>query len=427
MSYDTIESAVESVDMADRKPRAQETDKRRTKGDGAFYQRADGIWIGRVEIPTTDNSRRYRQVASKDRNVAMEKLKRLRADVLDGRIAVTSNTTVAKWLERWLTEVHGPELRPTTYRDYRSVIDKHIVPHIGHRRLDKLTPEHVRGMHAAIESSRNAQKAHIVLQRALKDAVREGMLTRNVAEVVHKPRHTAEQREPLTADQARTLLKSSIDNNDPMATRWAAALLLGARQGELLGLQWSRLDLINGVVDLRWQLQQLQKAHGCGERQSDGSWPCGKQRVSACPSAHWDLPRGFDHQILHNSLALTPPKSKAGTRVVPVPAPLWEMLKQHPRGNNPHDLVWHHDDGRPISPRDDYDNWQAALKAAGLPPAPLHVARHTTATLLLIAGVDEATRMQILGHSSAAAQRGYAHIDQTLARRAMTALDQLLS
>ena len=76
-----------------------EKKKRRTRGDGGFYQRAKGLWVAAVELPPgADGKRRYRSVSSRDRNVAIEKLKRLRRDVQDGTIAVTGNTTVAKWL-----------------------------------------------------------------------------------------------------------------------------------------------------------------------------------------------------------------------------------------------------------------------------------------------------------------------------------------
>jgi site-specific recombinase XerD len=64
---------------------------------------------------------------------------------------------------------------------------------------------------------------------------------------------------------------------------------------------------------------------------------------------------------------------------------------------------------------------------AELPAAPLHVACHISATPLLEGGVDEQTRTEILGHTSVSAQRGYAHVDRTLARQATTALDQLLA
>jgi integrase len=405
---------------------------RRTKGDGSLFQRADGTWEGRVELPAgLDGKRRYRSVSSRDRNAAIDKLKKLRRDVQDGRIAVTGSTTVGKWLDRWLEEIHGPRVRPSTRRDYETTIRLHIKPHLGAKRLDKLTPQHVRQMQTAIKSDRCAQKAHVILQRALRDAVREGMIARNVAEVADKPRYVAHQREPLTSDQAKQLLRSAIERDDPMATRWAAALLLGARQGELLGLQWSRVDLNAGLVDLAWQLQYLQQTHGCGERNAptdsaSAGRPCGRSRPGWCPQRRWDLPRGFEHKILHRSLALTRPKTKAGTRVVPIPAPLWALLERMPRDEtNPHDLIWHHE-GRPIGPREDHRAWKNALKAAGLPEAPLHVARNTTATLLMEAGVPEHIRMEILGHVSIAAHRGYAYVDKSLARQAMSALDPLL-
>lgn len=395
---------------------------RRTQGDGSFYQRADGMWVGSVELPSLDGKRRRKVVIAKDRNQAITKLKKARADIDAGNIAVTSNTTISKWLERWLNEIHGTELRPTTFRDYETTIRLYINPHIGGKRLDRLTPEHVRQMTKAIPSGRSAQKAYVVLKRALDDAIGEGMLTRNVAKAVHTPKHTAAQREPLTVEQAKKLLTVSLNLKDPMHTRWAAALLLGARQGELLGLEWDRVDLTTGVVDLSWQLQQLQKSHGCGERHSDGTWPCGKVRMSYCTHARWAFPRGYEHRVAHNSLVLTRPKSKAGTRIVPIPPHLWSDLEAQ-AGEG---FVWHQN-GNPISPRDDYDNWQAALSAADLPPAPLHVARHTTASLLLAAGVPEPIMMEILGHSAVAATRGYAHADMTLRRQSMTSLNELLA
>ncbi|MBY0440943.1 MAG: site-specific integrase, partial [Mycobacteriaceae bacterium] len=319
-------------------------------------------------------------------------------------------------------------IRPSTFVSYDRVMRLHVIPHIGKRKLDKLLPAHVRQMHDAIPSSRAAQQAHVILQRALDDAEREGMITRNVAKNVDKPRHITAERQPLTAEQAKQLLRSAFDLNDPWATRWAAALLLGSRQGELLGLQWSRVDLTAGTIDLSWQLQAISQVHGCGERGSDRTWPCGRERIGFCPQRYWDLPRGFEYQEIHRSLLLTRPKTARGTRIVPIPAPMWAALEQLPRSsNNPHDLVWHHHDGRPIHPRDDYKNWQNALKLADLPSAPLHVARHTTATLLLEAGVPEDIRMAILGHAGALVARSYAHVDQGVKRKALdSALSELM-
>lgn len=406
---------------------------RRTRGDGALFQRADGKWMGRVELPKKDDKRRYKWVASMDRNTAIDKLKKLRKDVEEGRVTVSSTQTVEKWLTNWLDNIAKPRLRPTTYADYSTIINRHIIPALGNRRLDKLTPDHIRAMHKAIGPTRTAELAHVVLSKALKDAVREGVATYNVCERVDKPRYTKQKRTNMSVGVAKLAISTALKTRDESeATRWAAAFLTGARQSELLGLRWSYVDLKHGYMDISWQLQQLKKAHGCGE-ETDTGWPCGKQRVGYCPKAKWDLPAGFEYEDCHRSLVFTRPKTEAGARLVPIIGPLLVSLRKlhKQQGPNPYDLVWHHPDGRPIDPRSDNRAWNQLLVDAEIieegQTLPLHLARHTAASLLRSAGVDEQTRMEILGHATVEAQRVYAHADQNRHLEAMGNLAQLMS
>lgn len=411
--------------------------KRRTRGGGGLFQRADGMWIGRVELPAgRDGERRRRQVSSKDFDKAAAAHRQLVRDVDEGRIAVTGSTTVAKWLERWITEIHpnAPSRpRPTTLRDYKTSIRLHIIPHIGKKRLDKLLPEHIREMHTALGKRRAAEKAHVVLQKALKDAVREGMITRNVAEVVYKPTYTKVKRKSLSVDLAKRVITTAYASRDEAeATRWASAFLTGARQAEILGLEWDRIDLAHGLMRISWQLQQLSQIHGCGEPDGD-LYPCGKKRPGWCPQRRWDFDPDFEYRECHRSLVWTRPKTGAGDREVPIIAPLLAKFAQlHGRqGVNPHGLVFHYADGRPIGPREDYKRWKSLLVDAEIitkdQTLSMHVARHTTATMLRAGRVDEQTRMEILGHASVDAQRIYAGADQARQLEAMNTLTQLLS
>jgi integrase len=401
--------------------------KRRSPGDGGLFKRGDGMWTGSVEIPSVDGKRRQKRVYAKDFKSAKAKLDELRAEVAKGIIPVSSTTTVGVWLRYWCDEIKKPHVRPNTYDWYDEAIRLHIVPHIGTKKLRHLTPQHVREMLAKANTPANAQRAWKTLRMALADAITEGLIGRNVAEAVNRPEHLKRTRGALTSDAAKLIIRCAIDlqasgdeTTPLLATRWAAALLTGARPAELLGLEWDRVDLKNGVLDLAWQLQQIDRAHGCGDPQGD-AYPCGKKRASFCPDARWDLPAEFEFRECRGSLMWTRPKTSAGTRIVPIVAPLKAMLDQHQQvgGPNPHNLVWHRPDGHPLTRHDDGAHWRTVLAAAKLPAVDPYACRHTAATLLQELGVPEETRMAIMGQSSAAAHRNYIHIDQTQTRAAL--------
>lgn len=126
----------------------------------------------------------------------------------------------------------------------------------------------------------------------------------------------------------------------------------------------------------------------------------------------------------------TKPKTTAGTRIVPIVAPLLAMLEQHSADSagepNPYGLVWHRRDGYPITRHDDGAAWRRVLTAAGLPAVDVYATRHTAATLLQELGIPAEVRMQIMGQSSAAAHAEYIHVDQTQTRAALGRLEQLL-
>lgn len=402
---------------------------RRRDGDGTLYRRESGLWVGSIDLGVgADGKRRRRSVSSTDKATAIGKLNTLRRQVEAGAIAVSPTAKAGDWFERWLVDIARPRLKPRTFASYRSIIDGHLVPLLGSRTLAKLAPADVRKMHRTLAerglAPSTVMKTHRVLVKSLSDAVREGMVTRNVASMVDAPRISDSDRGALSVEQAVALLRTSDDAADPMTTRWAAALLLGARQGELLGLTWSRVDLDRGSIDLAWQLQALPIRHGCGDT-------CGKVRAGWCPARALDVPTGFEHhQLGSTALALTRPKSRAGRRLVPLPAPLAALLLRHrddaTRVPGQHDLVWTTAAGAPIRPEADHAAWKAALHTAGLPAVPLHAARHTTATLLLEAGVDAHVIASILGHSEIVTTRGYQHVDLSLARAGMANLDRLL-
>jgi integrase len=384
----------------------------RTYGDGSIFRRADGRFYGAIEVPTMDGKRRRKTVSHRNRNVVIKRLRELRADLAAGRVATAPSTTVGAYLQHWIKTVRGPHVKPKTLAWYDQAIRCHIVPQIGNQRLDRLTPEHVRAMLVAVTdraSTASAQQAHTTLKSALKDAAAEGIVSRNVADLVRKPRHVANERREFTVDEARHIIGAARQLDDQVwAARVVLAFMTGTRPGELLGLRWQNVDFNAGHIVIAEQLQGMKMKHGC-----DGT--CGKTRPGYCPQATYDVGPGIEYESCYRSLAWTPVKTKAGNRIVPMLPIVVALLRQlyDSDQDNPFNLVFHRPDGKPYAPHDDTELWKALLHKAGMPADAVgYQSRHTAATIMDRDGTNEALRMAIMGHSSTVAHRGYTHPDQ---------------
>lgn len=403
------------------------TAKRRERyGEGSVHQRPNGTWCGQIELGLDASGKRRRKfLYAKTEAELRKKMKVARRQRDDNGDLDTADLTLGRWLDDWLERIAAKRVKPATLRSYRTAVNHHIKPSIGKVRLSRLGATHIRKMHADITgrpskrstrtlSTTTAHNAHRVLAAALADAVLEGRVGRNIASIVPAPSKDDSDRLGLTASSAVALLTACPDS------RWLAALLLGLRQGERLGLRWSHVDLDAGIADLAWSLTHVSYAHGCGGA-------CGLT-PRRCPKRHLPIPAGMRHEPLEGNLVLMAPKTRGSRRIVPLPDPLLHALRaQHDiTSGRRFDLVWCDDDGSPIEPKQDWQDWQDALKQAGLPKVTLHEARHTCASLLLELGVDVKVIGSILGHSQVTTTRGYQHASVDLSRAALAGLAQRL-
>src|SRR5699024_9169771 len=138
------------------------------------------------------------------------------------RGVIPETITVSKWMEHWMDQV--ADVKASTMVGYRSAVRNYIDPTIGHVRLDRLTVEQVRGMHQTVlakKSSRSgrplspttAKLAHSVLRKALSDALAEGKVYRNVAQLAGAPKGAGQKRyDALTVEQANRVLRAAKDD-----------------------------------------------------------------------------------------------------------------------------------------------------------------------------------------------------------------------
>lgn len=397
--------------------------RRRERGNGSLSQRKNGQWVASIATGEIDNAGRFkrRQRASKDYNTAAAYLREMQRDLENGILGtINHTTTVSQWLDTWLETIVKPTVKPTTLGTYRAECAA-ISNRIGKKRIADLTPQMVRKMLADVASEQSTGTAlnlYRRLSKALGDAKRDGMIRDNVCERVPAPRVTRNDRGSHDAESARKIIAHLIATEDvDELSRWSMSLFTGVRQAEALGLTWDRVDFENSRLDITWTLQRLPLKDKYA-RPKDPHYP---------PDA-FDVAPGVDFIPVWRGWCLIDTKTRGSQRIVPMVPPLQAALQalHDAQGNPESGLVWMREGGRPWSKPDDEKRWKDMLSAAGVKELTQHSARHTVATLLQEAGVPESTRMAILGHSTSAMARHYAHVDVTLARDALGKLDALL-
>ncbi|QDF15423.1 tyrosine integrase [Gordonia phage Mollymur] len=430
-----------------------ENGERSEYGTGGLRYRADRkVWIAAKSVEDGRGRKKRIEGQGPTKAKALAERDAKIRDFIRGKQKTRGKGTVEEWMQKWMKEIAEHNVRPTTLQSYDAAIKYQIIPTIGRLKLNDLKPEDVRFMREEIIAGykkgasggrkprndgtgpRRARYAQVVLSKALADAVREEIIERNVADsaYVKKAPLPSKPQKALNAEQAKHLLRTTIQNRDRYASRWAMALITATRQGEVLGLTWDRVDFARKEIHFTRQLQVLKNAHGCGEKEAGGKYPCGMKVARACPEREFVVSDEFRNEIdiLEGSVALTPTKTVMSSRAIPMPAPLEKILRAHQLATagepNPHNLVWHQENGKPIQPRADYDAWLEVLDAAGLDRIKLHASRHSAASIMSDMGIDRQVIMQILGHTQLQTTAGYTAVGESFRREALDGMGELL-
>lgn len=388
---------------------------RRPHGTGSIRPLPGGGYQVSVEAGWTQRGTR-RRIRRNIRTPGRDGLIEARATVREllgaqAPVEGVAALSVKAWADRWL-EIAVTKQRPKTYATNRSTIRLWIVPTIGRKRLDKLTPGDVRAVARAILdaglANSSAQRAHHVLVKMLRDALVEGHnVPARLLEMEAPTRGESEREEIPLLDALKILAAASTR---PDASRWVAALLQGMRPAEARGLTWRCVDLDADTIDVSWQLQAL------------------PYLVARDRSSGFRVPDGHAAEHLVDAYHLVRPKTAKGRRLIPIVPWMHDALarlqaESHP---NPHGLVWPGEFGRPLNDVHDRDAWRGLCKTAQVAEYDLYSCRHTTVTLLTEAGVAPEVIRAIVGHASARSTEVYTHVQLASIRKALGGLAETL-
>jgi integrase len=353
--------------------------KRRAAGEGTIRRRSDGRWEGILTLPDG----RKRSVYGRAQREVKDKLEAIKATIQHELPVPDRRMTLADLLDRYERDVARVSLRPTTYRRYRFDLQRVRTHRIGRLPLSDVTPQVLQGFIGDLVSrglsARSVEHCRAVVRVAFEWALQWGLVLRNPAKPVALPQVEKRVVEPMTEEMANDIL-DAVDGHS-IEHLVTVALFTGLREGELIGLRWGHVNLDEGVIDVKSQLQRV-----------DGAW----------------------HQ--------QDPKSRTSRRRLRLPPDAWEALRRQrlrqaelrlATGPSWQDTgyVFTTRTGRPYHASNVYHQFQWLLVKAGLPRMRVHDLRHGTATMLLAKGVELAVIKEILGHASITITADlYAHV-----------------
>lgn len=376
----------------------------RANGEGTIKRkkRKDGRWEGQYTVTLPDGTLKRKSVYARTKKEVARKLRGAIADRDGGLVFEAEGLTVAEYLERWLTDSVKESVAGSTFERYEQLSRLHIASVIGKVKLGKLTPAHVQGLYKKkLEegiSVRTVEYIHATLNRALGQAVKWQLVPRNVAQAATAPRPRKKEMVAFDREQTRRFLEAAC--GDRLEALYVLAVTTGLRQGELLGLKWSDLNLKEGTLTVKRSLRVDKN----GPRFTEGKRDRSRRRIDLGASTVAALKA---HRARQNEERL----KYAGLR-------------------EDHGLVFCKEDGGPIRACNMARNsFAKVLKRAGLDGVRLtfHGLRHTCATLMLLNNVPAKVVSERLGHADVAfTLRVYSHVLPGMQRNAADGLDEML-
>lgn len=380
--------------------------KKRGSGEGSISQRKDGLWVGRLSLGKNAQGKRVQKsVYGKTQAGVIEKLDALKQQAKMNSKAVASRDSLAAYIDTWLANDVAVNSAGKTYEEYEAATRLFAVPFIGVVKLTNLDGEDLQKWQATLKRKGFTDNQRLrsirVLRNALNKAVKLRKIPFNPCIAVDIPKVDRPEVCPMEPDKCRELFAEC--RNHRLGDAITLAIMTGLRLREIFALDWSAVNLCEGVLSVRKTLEEVSrktaKALGIG------------------------------------TLNEKPPKTKKSRRIVTLEPIAIEALrnrlkKAHDEGFAPSDVPVVFPDsigGRLRGSNFNEQCWYPIRTKLEIEHVKFHNLRHTQASLMFYAGVDMKIIQQRLGHANFATTADmYAHLMQDSQAKASDKLSALM-
>ncbi len=369
-------------------------------------RRKDGRWEGRYKKDMIDGKAVQGSVYGKTYQEVKEKLLYAKINQAGGskkreeRQDEALNASFATVAEEWFEAIR-PTLKPSSISKYRNVLDIHLLPEFGAKKLTDITRNEVTAFSSRLLASGGrkgcglAPKSVSDILSVMKNAMGYAHHVKCVRVIDFEGitiRQPKKQFRVFSRAEQRAFSKYLIDNLTPITMGILVCLYTGLRVGEICALTWGDISFSEQKLHVARTMQRIQ------------------------------LPKESEQRT---RVIITEPKSDYSVRDIPIPDEVFRLLADRRKPDGCFFLTGL--ERTFIEPRTLENHFHTAAAACGISGATMHTCRHTFATRCIELGFDIKTLSEILGHANVAiTMNRYVHPSMEMKQQSMNRLSNLL-
>ncbi|MFW6047603.1 MAG: tyrosine-type recombinase/integrase [Candidatus Woesearchaeota archaeon] len=356
-------------------------------------------------------NKRKRRAKTFDKKKEAEKwLGKMITDRSDGNLVDPAKTTVSDYFERFLENNKKHNVATTTYDNYYNRYNTYIKPRLGPYLIQNIETFHIEQFFAELRNSgrirgegglseSTLKKIYVLMNQCFRRANQINLIKNNPMRAIESPQPEGREVKAMSQKEVNQLLDTAKNKDIFMYYFISFAVMTGMRKSEILGLEWSDIDLNDGLCYIRKRLIAKQ-----GE--------------------------GTKHE---NRV-----KNTSSRRTIKLSNDLVSLLKKHKKRqtelrlqlgkeyDNSKNFVFCRPDGKNYYPTTINDKLKDLYSQAGLSSDyNTHTLRHTFATLALKRGINDKVVSEMLGHASVSTTKDiYSHVDTSLQAEAVEKINQ---